>query len=229
VQGSIHAFHVTRLKIFYGSRDEATKLAMVDYNQFVVKQILAFRGDPMTRTTMEFLVEFEDGAQVWRVWDKDITDTVAFEDYCRVQAPLKFLLHQRSISDRMCKQLRQSDISEVEPGVAVYVDLRCYGATWYAGLDLPDCDTKTYVLRYEYVDWYKGRRRIRVSCPVFQEVFIVDRVFVQMWGSLRDQPQHSVLIDNDFLRRYPQLKENQAPVALATPQITSILQRDKRN
>jgi hypothetical protein len=174
-------------------------------------------------------VEFEDGAQVWRVWDKDITDTVAFEDYCRVQAPLKFLLHQRSISDRMCKQLRQSDISEVEPGVVVYVDLRCYGATWYAGLGLPDCDTKTYVLRYEYVDWYKGRRRIRVSCPVFQEIFIVDRVFVQMWGSLRDQPQHSVLIDNDFLRRYPQLKENQAPVALATPQITSILQRDKRN
>lgn len=227
VQGSVHAFHVTRLKLFYGSRDEAFKLAMTDYNQFVVKQILAFRGDPMTRTTMEFLVEFEDGAQVWRVWDKDITDTIAFETYCRTNAPLRLLLHQRSISDLMCKELRKSDITEVQPGDVVFVDLRCYGATWYSTLGLPDCDTKNYVLRYEYVDWYKGRRRIRVSCPVFQEVFIVDRVFVQMWGSIRELPVNSTLIDKSFLKLYPQLKDKTATVTPAAQ--TYILQRGERN
>jgi hypothetical protein len=61
-------FHVSTLKIFHGDRDAAFQAAMLDLNQFLIKQFLAYRGDPLTRTTLEFEVEFEDGDVAWLPW-----------------------------------------------------------------------------------------------------------------------------------------------------------------
>jgi hypothetical protein len=221
---------VTDIKIFHGSLEEAKRLAMVDYNQFVVKAILAWRGDPLTRTTMEFLVEFEDGAQIWKTWEKDIVDTVCFEEYCRSHSPLRFLIYNRSIADRMCRELRNSDITEVQPGVRVFVDLRSYGATWYAGLGLPRCDTVTYAVEYRYSEWSRGHRRIKCICEVFNEEFVVDRVFVQMFGMTRLLPADWILIDRAFTAKYPQVLPHVNVLASSAPSssVTSILKRPGR-
>ncbi len=50
----ITTLHVSRLKRFHGSHDKAYKMALLDNDQFVVKQIVTYRGEPQTRTTMEF-------------------------------------------------------------------------------------------------------------------------------------------------------------------------------
>ena len=48
-------YHVERLKPFFGFRqDGIDKLAKRDTDQFDVERILACRGDPEIRTTMEF-------------------------------------------------------------------------------------------------------------------------------------------------------------------------------
>jgi hypothetical protein len=227
VQRSVHVFHVTELKIFHGNLSEATNLAMVDFNQYVIKEFLAFRGDPNTRTTMEFLVEFEDGAQVWKPWSKDISDTVPFENFCRSNAPLQLLLFNRTVSDRMAKEFRLSDIIEVRPNDIVFVDLRSYGSTWYNSLHLPDADKTTFVLKYIYKDFVKGRKRINAFCPVFAETFLVDRVFVKLWGSQKILLPNWVLIDEEFVQRYPQLLLDTPPIAVPEPilHVTQILQR----
>jgi hypothetical protein len=231
VHGSIHVFHVTELKIFHGSREEAYKLAMVDFNQFVVKNILGWRGDPLTRTTMEFLVEFEDGAQVWKTWERDITDTQCFEEYCRANRPLRFLLYGRAIADRMCKELRNSDITEVNVGDRVYVDLRSYGATWYGNLGLPNCDTVTYAAEYVFTQWDKGRRRIKCACAIFAEEFVVDRVFIQMYGMQAVLPANWILIDETFTKEFPQVLPGVHLISSSFPLHHSweLMQRPKEN
>ena len=58
-------YHVERLKPFFGTGTEAVELAQRDNDQFDVERILAYRGDPETRTTMEFNVLFRSGDVVW--------------------------------------------------------------------------------------------------------------------------------------------------------------------
>ena len=149
IQGSIRKFYVGNLKIFRGSRDEAMKAAMLDFDQFVITRIRAYRGDPFTRTTMEFEVEFADGTVVWQTYTEDLSSTVQFEDYCRSRSELFPLIYSAAEAKRYIQQLNRSVITDVEPGVRVFVDLRSYGATWYQQLGLPDADHNTYVVAYE--------------------------------------------------------------------------------
>lgn len=53
-----------RLKPFFGTRDDAWKLAMLDQDQYAIDRITAHRGDPLARTTMEFEAVFKDGSVV---------------------------------------------------------------------------------------------------------------------------------------------------------------------
>lgn len=76
--GTIQIFHKDRVKPFYGSLGEAQKLSRVDYQQFVVSNISAYRGEPHIRTKMEFLLEYEDGIIGWKSWDKDRFDSLPY-------------------------------------------------------------------------------------------------------------------------------------------------------
>ena len=62
---TVQVFRNDRVKPFYGSLEEATVLAQVDYKQFVVHNITAYRGDPEKRNEMEFLLEYKDGTISW--------------------------------------------------------------------------------------------------------------------------------------------------------------------
>ena len=65
--------------------------------------------------------------------------------------------------------------------------------------------TVTYAVEYVYTQWDKGRRRIKCTCAVFGEEFVVDRVFVQMYGTRTVMPADWVLIDEAFTKTYPQV------------------------
>ena len=56
--------HVTRLRAFHGDGEEATKLARKDVDEYEIREILSYRGDPMKLSTLTFQVKFEDGAVV---------------------------------------------------------------------------------------------------------------------------------------------------------------------
>ena len=93
--GSIHKFHVTRLKLFIGRREQAKEFAQLDGDQFVIKNILQWKGDPNMRSTMSFKVEFEDGDIVWLPISKDLNDSIPFRDYI-TRIPMLLSLRYKS-------------------------------------------------------------------------------------------------------------------------------------
>ena len=87
--GTVQVFHVDRVKPFYGSLEEATVLARVDHQQFIITRIMAYRGDPELRSKTKFLLEYEDGTISWKSWDQDLFDSLPYEQYCRTVPQLR--------------------------------------------------------------------------------------------------------------------------------------------
>jgi hypothetical protein len=57
----ISVFHSNRLKIFIGTREDAYEAALCDTEQYKIAKFIAYRGEPMIRTSMEFYIRFSDG------------------------------------------------------------------------------------------------------------------------------------------------------------------------
>jgi hypothetical protein len=209
IMGNIKEFHVSRLKIFHGTLDQAKEMAMLDHDQYAVSRFIAYRGDPLLRTSMEFEIEFEDGSVVWLPWSKDLFDTMQYEDFCRSRPELTPLLHDAEAAKKQARALNKLPITEVKPGDVVYVDLRSYGAGWYAALPLPDRDHITYLLEYVYREWVprQQKRKIYCHCALFNETFEVDHVFVKAYGSRFSKPvgNNEVLVDEAMVKEYPAL------------------------
>ena len=70
-------YHVERLKPFFGSSEDAVDLAKRDdTDQYDDDRTVSYRGDPETRTTMEFSVLFKSGDSVWLPYSQDIFQIV---------------------------------------------------------------------------------------------------------------------------------------------------------
>jgi hypothetical protein len=54
VTGVVKTLHVTTLKPFHGTQDDAKAMARLDADQHVVERIVAYHGDVDVRTTMVF-------------------------------------------------------------------------------------------------------------------------------------------------------------------------------
>ena len=213
ILGTTKEFHVTRLKLFHGTLEQAKEIAMLDQDQYLIDRILAYRGNPLTRTTMSFEVRFNDGSVVWKPWDRDLSDTIQFEDFCRSRIELYPLLHDAKLAQKLVREMNASPITEVTPGDKVWVDLRSYGATWYEGLSIPDVDHIRYVVEYVYVRWVgKKNLKIEAQCKAFKEFFVVDHDFVFRYGQMRrndvqlaGSDSQLVFVDSEFTALHPQL------------------------
>jgi len=214
ILGHIKVFHVSRLKIFHGSLESAKNTAMIDNNQYVINEFKAFRGNPKTRTTMEFEVLFEDGSLVWLPWSKDLFNTVQYEAYCRSRPELYPLIYDAKIAGKRIKELNASPITEVKPGDTVLVDIRSYGAGWYDSLSLEDKHHINYLVEYRYVKWKSNRHlKIEAICSLFGETFVVDHAFVKFYGSWTEDDWVSSglnlkIIDDDLIVLVPELLPN---------------------
>lgn len=214
ILGHIKVFHVSRLKIFHGSLESAKTTAMIDNNQYVISEFKAYRGDPKTRTQMEFEVLFEDGSLVWLPWSKDLFNTVQYEAYCRSRPELYPLIYDAKIAGKRVKELNASPITEVKPGDSVLVDIRSYGAGWYDSLSLEDKHHSNYLVEYRYVKWKSNRHlKIEAICPLFAETFVVDHAFVKFYGSWSEDDWVSSglnmkVIDDDLIALVPELLPN---------------------
>jgi len=206
---TVHTFHVERLKIFTGGREKAEQVALLDHDQYQVDRILCYRGNPEIRTTMEFLIRFGDGDERWVTWNKDLFDTVQYEQYCRATPQLFPLIYTLKEAQRRIAEIKNSDITEVVPGDIVYVDLRSRGgATWYNDIGLPDSARLTYVLKCEYTRWVHKQklRKIYLRSDVTREEFPVDHYFVRTYGMCREfTAETMVLVDAALCKRYPSI------------------------
>jgi hypothetical protein len=55
IRGKIMKLHVSRLKIFHGTKQEAIKVAQLDNDEYEIDKLLAYKGDPLHRKRMDFL------------------------------------------------------------------------------------------------------------------------------------------------------------------------------
>jgi hypothetical protein len=142
---------------------------------YEMDRFIAYKGDPLHRKKMDFLIRFGDGSELWMPWSWDLFQTVQYESFCSSNPELRLVIYsaQKAKSDIM--RLKQSVISEVNPGNVVFVDLRSYGADWYDTLDIPDKYLIKYLAEYRYLDFLEAKTRIRCHCPVFNEYFVLDR------------------------------------------------------
>lgn len=207
VQESIKYFHVDKLKIFHGNYEDAYQAAKLDFDQFTIKNIIAYRGEPMTRTTMEFEIEFEDNTIVWLPWTQEISQTIQFEDFCRAKPALNVLLYSVTEATKYISNLNKKIITSVKPGEKVFVDLRCFGATWYQEVGLEDPDHINYVVEAEYVNWLnKNKTKINMRYAIFEETYPATHSFVLFYGGIRKfDPLTMRLVDAQLVLSFPLL------------------------
>lgn len=207
VYDHILTFHLDQLKPFLGTDEEAKQMAYLDKNQYLIKSIIAYRGDPLVRTSCTFLVLFDDGDLIWLPWSADISATSQFESFCQTRGELYLLLYSAAEAAKLKAATNRMPISDVVPGDTAYIDLRFYGSDWYLSLGLPDCDTTSYVVIFQYTRWFHKTTRTKIvaTCPVFGEEWPLNNHFVRSYGRRLSFPDGAVLVDSEFVRQFPQL------------------------
>ena len=193
--------------MFIGTEAQAKAMALLDKNQYLIKEVQAYRGDPATRSTCTFLVLFEDNDIVWIPFSPDISNTTQFEVFCNTRPELYTLLYSQLEAQKMIAALNRSPICEVIPGDSVYVDLRFYGSGWYNSLELPSSDILRYVVVFKYVKWYHKTTHTKIvaQCPLFNEEWPVNHHFVRSYGSFKVPPLGSVIVDGELVSRFPHI------------------------
>jgi len=162
----------------------------------------------MIRTTMEFFVRFADGDERWVTWNKDLFDTVQYEQFCRAHPPLMPLIYTMSQAKARIREIKASPITDVTPGTKIYLDLRSRGgATWYNDLRLPHSEKLIYVLTCVYTQWVgRQRKKIRLRCDLTDEDIDVDNFFVLTYGRTTVfNPDTMVHIDRALCAAHPKI------------------------
>jgi len=205
--GFVTKFPVEWLSVFVKTRVEALKLAMEDVDQFEVDEILAWKGDPSLRTTMEFEVKFKDGDIVWKPWDLDLASCQPFEEYCRQNKELYLLLFTTDRVSGEANAISSRSITDAKPGDQIFVDLRYFGTYVYDNLlDLPDKYHVKYVVRVIFTKWTgKSHKKLDAQVPLFGRIFEFNNLFIFYYGHQRVLQQGMVEVTAHFLDNYPDI------------------------
>jgi hypothetical protein len=88
--------------------------------------ILDYLGDLEKRTSMTFLIEFEDG-QVWLEYNLDLSSSSPFQQFCLSSPELEPLTMTVSQWKRRRSELNRAGVLGVEPGEVCFVNLKAWG------------------------------------------------------------------------------------------------------
>lgn len=210
VYDDIKTFDRKDLILYVDSDEGALLRARQDASQYEIDCIVAHRGNPETRQTMEFLVRFMDSTEIWMPWSKDIDSTLQYGNYCNSLPQLRQLALPAAEAKKLKTSANNSEITLIGPHYTVYVDIREWGpGTWYQSLHkLPDKDTKTYVIEGIYGKFCgtksKPHSRIELDFPVLRlkQPFIVDNWFVTTYGHQTKLQDQHILLSASLIKQY---------------------------
>ena len=114
--GVIKMLHVSTLKMFYGTVEDAYRVAMLDGDQHLIERVLGWRGDPYTRTTMEFEVLFADQDVVMLPYNNDLALSLHFGEFVESIPMLFPLRYTQKEALEHTKFIRSQPITTVKPG-----------------------------------------------------------------------------------------------------------------
>ena len=206
--GAIEVLDLEKIQLFIGSKEEAMEAATWDADQYVVDKILAHRGDPWHRTTMEFLIVYSDGDQLWQRFNTDnhnISKTIIFEDYCRSKPELFILLLTDTEARKHKAAINKKRIVSLKPGDHFFLDIRLWGWQWYDNLDLPDKHFKTYLTECQAIELGSRDTKIKIYDKVFKKEYWFQNFDVISHCYRREISDNDILITQEVLSTYPQI------------------------
>ena len=205
-------YPVTRVKIFHVALEEAKRAAAEDFDQSQVRAITGWKGDPFTKTTMSFRVEFEDGDVVWLPYSRDLDQTQAFGAYTAALPALEHLSFGPKRAKEWLSEIRRSTIRGYSVGDTLYVDIRCYSTGWYDEelTFLEDRYDKVYAVAYQVTAVHS--RYLKAYCAVYDELWQastgpgkLDAYWCYVYGRAKELTDAMTLVTPELCRRYPAL------------------------
>jgi hypothetical protein len=204
---TIKVFHTDDIKIFIGTPEAALQAAMRDNDQHLISRILTFKGNPFQRFTTSFQVEFADGDIIWKDYDKDLSDTTQFEDFCRSHQYLWPLVYAtQAAADSRNREIIKSPIT-YENNDELYVNLYAWTTTNYHANTLPDKYTVNYYVKATCSHKKSAAPRestIRLTFPVFNTHFTVNNSFIFSYCQSQ-LPPNARLVTHELLQQHPKL------------------------
>jgi hypothetical protein len=205
-QGKVSVLHVENVKLFIGNREQALAAAQLDFDQYVIQSIIAYKGSIDKRSGMSFKIIFGDGDIRWVPFSADIFATIQYEDYCNSLPFLKPLTKILKDVPAYIQEIKRQRITKASPDTTCFVDIRHWGADWAYALELPDFDHTRYVVEGVYKRFTnKEKKSITVRFPVFKLTLTVDNYWVTSHGLMVAPPDGAVVIDLDFVAQFPQV------------------------
>jgi hypothetical protein len=209
VTGAIQYYSVVDLTLFFGTREQAYEAALRDQQQFVVDEVLSYSGNNCKRTEMTFKVKFMDGDIVDLPWSPDLL-CEPFYEFCESKTYLKHLTLDTKMANLFMSHARKLDITTVNVGDVVYVDLRFFGDSWYESIGLPDWQTSSYVVEFKYLHWFhKNSKKKITACYVLGgNTYTWDNYHVYCWGTNKKFDDTTMtMVDTSYIKNYPKLVE----------------------
>ena len=209
VTGALHAFHISRLSLFIGGKDEAMKLAQWDQDQHTVVAIVDYVGTPDNRQAMDFLVHYANGDKLWHKWGPDITQSGYFHHYCSlVQPELRMLLHTLSEATEKKRELNKAGFSTIFNDQLIYINLRTWGThDWFQQLKLPQGNYLVRGIVSNVKSVTRNKRTFhtaKVHFPVFNETYDLtpyDYEYIYQMG----RAENDILITENLTAEFPKI------------------------
>lgn len=203
-------FPVDVLVLFTGTEQEASKISQMDDDSYVLMEVLFHRGNPEMRTSLEFLVRFEDDdIPFWRPYDADLGSTEQLLKYCLSKPELSLLNRTAEEAKNFLVAINREKIVEVECGDEVYLDIRQWdyktNLRLFNNLNLEYKDSKTYVVKAKYRRLSANGRKINLYVPIFNESYDRDHKFVYLYGRVKVLDDKMILVDENFIEKYPKI------------------------
>jgi len=205
--------HLSRLKPFFGSFEDAKRIAQLDYNQFLIHTINYFTGNPFVRTSMEFNVTFLNGDASTETkmlpYNRDLADSQQFEEYINsipYLFPLRYLANE---APKRISAVNRTVITSVSPGDEAYVNLRFYDGTdrvWFDNLNLPE-KHRQHFIRVRFLRWKnRNRKSIIAFCQLFNQE--MELTAYDVYATVVTDPnfdEEAVYVDAAFGNAHPNI------------------------
>ena len=185
VMRELYTFHVERCKPFFGDYKDAMEVGKYDYDQFKVKCINYFTGNPHLRTSMLFNVTFQVGeseetAQVR--YSADLANTQQFTDYVMRTPYLYPLQFNAAEARKRVTQMIRTPIKNLKLQETLYVNLRYFDGTtneWFDSIHLP-YPTISYFMQVICRKWSSSQHLVmECYCAVFDATYKINSYDIQ--------------------------------------------------
>jgi len=198
--------HISTLKRFFGTDQQAMELAVLDNDEFWLKAIDGWLGTPTNQRSILLHLIFDDNTDSWNQFDEELIQTALVEKYI-ASIPELYIL---SLPAKMRKNyitLTNKNTPAVNVDDTGFLDLRYFGFSWFHAVDLPNSGIQTYLVQYTITTLYPDKRKFDFIVPMLDNVtYSGDSYFLQHWGYRKDfDLNKDIIITKDFVKQFPKL------------------------